>query len=138
MIKSFSELGPYRIEFDESLKHDPTVDRDSKVWYEQIPIRGKGYIYLKTTTGCAAYVPSMGIFNNMVKPLEDAQVPHQVDRLDDEGVIYFSLQDFKAAAKILGVKMKRPKPKPEVMEKGIEALKNYRLTNVQSDLEGQI
>ena len=34
--------------------------------------------------------------------------------------------------------MKRPKPKPEVMEKGIEALKSYRLANVQSDLEGQI
>ena len=90
MIKSFSEIGRYRIELDESWEHDRTKDHDAKIWYEQVPIRGKGFIYLKSTNGCAAYVPSMGMFNNMAKALEDAQVAHQVERLDGEGVIYFS------------------------------------------------
>jgi hypothetical protein len=116
MIKSFSEIRRYLIELDESWEHDRTKDLDAKIWYEQAPIRGKGFIYLKSTNGCAAYVPSMGILNNMIKALEDAQVPHQVERLGGEAVIYFNLQDFKDAAKILGAKMKKPKPKQELIE----------------------
>ena len=126
MIESFSELGRYRIEVDESWEHDRTKDQDAKIWYEQVPIRGKGFMYLRSLTGCAAYVPSMGILNNLVKALENAQMAFRTERLDGEGVILFDLADFKAVAKILGAKKKRPAPKPKIIENLVQAGKKFR------------
>jgi hypothetical protein len=126
VIESFSELGRYRIEVDESWEHDRTKDQDAKIWYEQVPIRGKGFMYLRSLTGCAAYVPSIGILNNLVKALENAQMTFRTERLDGEGVILFDLVDFKAVAKILGAKKKRPAPKPKIIENLVQAGKKFR------------
>jgi hypothetical protein len=124
VIGSFSELGRYRIEVDESWEHERTKDQDAKIWYEQVPIRGKGFMYLRSLTGCAAYVPSIGILNNLVKAL--VGIAHRVEWLDGEGVIMFDLADFEAVAKILGAKKKRPAPKQQIIENLVQAGKKFR------------
>lgn len=131
MIKSFAEFGRYRIELDESFAHGRTFNPDVKIWYEQVPIRRKGFIYLKSTNGCAAYVPTIGTINNMQKTLESAKIHHTVDKCDGEGLIYFDLHDFKKVAKILGAKRKRPAPSLEQIKKGCAALKLYRESKAQ-------
>jgi hypothetical protein len=75
----------------------------------------------------------------MVKVLEDARMAHKVERLDGEGVIFFDLADFKAIAKSLGAKKKRPAPKQEVIEKLVQAGKNFRFaTGANCTSDGQI
>jgi hypothetical protein len=139
VIRSFSELGRYRIEVDESWEHERTKDQDAKIWYEQVPIRGKGFMYLQSQTGCAAYVPSVGILKNLVKALEGSRIAHRVERLDDEGIIFFALADFAAVAKILGAKKKRPAPKQQIIENLVQAGKKFRFaTGVQCISDGQI
>ena len=110
----------------ESWEHERTKDQDAKIWYEQVPIRGKGFMYLRSLNGCAAYVPSVGILKNLVKALEGSRIAHRVERLDGEGVIFFDLADFAAVAKILGAKKKRPAPKPKIIENLVQAGKKFR------------
>lgn len=137
MIRSFSELGRYRIEVDESWERDRIKDQEAKIFYEQVPIRGKGFMYLRSLNGCAAYVPSIGILNNLAKALEG--IPHRVERLDGEGVIFFDLADFAAVAKILGAKKKRPAPKPQIIENLVQAGEKFRFaTGAQCISDGQI
>jgi hypothetical protein len=132
-------LGRYRVEVDESWERDRIKDQEAKIWYEQVPIRGKGFIYLRSLTDCAAYVPSIVILNNLVKALEGSRIAHKVERLDGEGVIFFDLADFKAVAKILGAKKKRPAPKPKIIENLVQAGKKFRFaTGAQCISDGQI
>ncbi len=137
MIRSFSELGRYRIEVDESWEHERTKDQDAKIWYEQVPIRGKGFIYLRSLNVCAAYMPSIIILNNLAKALEG--IAHRVERLDGEGIIFFDLADFAAVAKILRAKKKRPAPKQQIIENLVQAGKKFRFaTGAQCISDGQI
>lgn len=140
MIKSFAEFGRFKIAMDESWQHDRTKNPEVKIWYEQVPIRSKGLIYLHSTNGCAAYVPSIGTLNNMVKAMEQARIAHKVSLYDGEGLIFFDLHDFKKVAKIMGAKRKRPGPKVPISEearnRGLAKMNEGKINLAQSMTSG--
>jgi hypothetical protein len=135
MIKSFAEIDRYKIVLDESWEHERNRDYDAKIWYELIPIRIKGgMVYLQTTTSCAAFVPSIGVLNNLSAALTTANIPHKLEKLDGEGLICFGLHDLKKAAKIFGAKRRKTLTE-EQKKKAIANLSPFKPKHVDNGHE---
>ena len=139
MITSFTDIGRFKITMDESWDHEKNRKPEDKIWYEQIPCHGKGFIYLKSDTRCAAYIPSTGVLNNLSNALATARINHHVEHLDGEGFIYFALADLKRAAKVLKAKIRRKPLSEDHKKKLVEAGAAFRFSTGQDGTkQGQI
>lgn len=139
MIQSFAELGRFKIVLDESWKQERNRKSEDKIWYETIPCHGKGKIYLKNSNACIAYIPSIGILNNLSAGLTASGITHTIERLDGEGTLCFGIEDFKKAAKVLKARRRRRPLTEEERQMVSERLSPYQFSKRNNDEnQGQI
>jgi hypothetical protein len=121
--------GRYRIAFDECWYYErPEVKKVDRRWYEQIPCRGGGFIYLYSE-----HPPMLGLYTTQVKSARAImrRLPGlKAEWLDGEAVVYFPPGLLDQVAEMAGARRKRQgrKLSAEEITKLIEAGMAYRFT----------
>ena len=93
----------YRIAMDEAWAHErPEVRNPDRRWYEQIPCRAEGFIYLYSEDP-----PTLGLYSTQVKRARAIvkQIPGlKAEWMDGEAVIYFSRKSWTRSLRWPGPK----------------------------------
>lgn len=96
----------YRIALDEAWAYERSEVRNpDRRWYEQIPCRGGGFIYLYSEDP-----PTLGLYTTQVKSARAIvkKIPGLgAEWLDEEAVIYFSPDALDQVAEMAGARKKR-------------------------------
>jgi hypothetical protein len=128
--------GRYQITYDESWYHDPPEVRNpDQHWYERIPVRNGGHIYLFSENP-----PILGLYTTQVKSARAIarKFPElEVEWLDGEAVIYFPPELLDQIAEMAGARKKRQgrKLSPEEISRLVEAGKAHQFTGHAAGLQ---
>ena len=135
---NLSELstGRYRIGMDEAWEHErPEVRNPERRWYEQIPCRAGGFIYLYSEDP-----PTLGLYTTQVKSARAimTKIPGlQAEWMDGEAVIKFPPDALDQVAEMAGARKKRQGRKLTPTEKSnlLQAGKAHRFKNKSTGLQ---
>lgn len=98
--------GKYRMVFDESYYHEPSVALEDQQWYEQITCRGGGFVYLLSEKDklLAFFAPNGKIANLLL-----ASVPEAKMHLNcvTEAVISFPFDKLQSVNKVVHFRRKK-------------------------------
>lgn len=140
---NLSELstGRYRIALDEAWKYErPEVRNPDRRWYEQIPCRGGGFIYLESedpTPVLKLYTPMVksarAIFNK-IKHIPGVTADFHYD---GEAMILFPPEVLNQVAELAGARKKRQGRRLSAAEKSqlVEAGIAYRFNGNSAGLQ---
>ena len=115
---------------DEAWKHErPEVRNPDRRWYEQIPCRAGGFIYLYSEDP-----PMVGLYSTQVKSARAimSKIPGlRAEWLDEEAVIYFPPDALNQVAEMAGARKKRQGRKLTAAEKSnlLKSGKAHRFKN---------
>jgi hypothetical protein len=128
----------YRIEMDESWYHErPEVRDPDRQWYERIPVRNGGHLYLYNEDP-----PILGLYTTQIKSARTItrKFPGlKVEWMEGEAVIYFPPELLDQIAEMAGAKKKRigRKLSPEERAKLVTAGKAHQFTGHAKGLQGE-
>jgi hypothetical protein len=132
-----SKINPqYRIALDEAWDHErPEIRNPDRRWYEQIPCRGGGFIYLYSEEP-----PMLGLYTAHVKGARAIMrkiAGLKAEWMDGEAAIYFPPELLDQIAEMAGARKKRQGGQLTAAEKSklAEAGKAYRFTGKSTGLQ---
>jgi hypothetical protein len=135
--------GRYQIVYDEAWCHAPPAVRNpDRRWYERIPVRNGGHIYLYSEDP-----PTLGLYTTQVKSARaiTRKFPSlKAEWMDEEAVIYFHPDLLDWIADMAGARKKRQGRKLSIEERSrlLAAGKAHQFTGhttgLQDENPGQI
>ncbi len=133
----------FRIAMDEAWKYErPEVRNPDRRWYEQIPCRKGGFIYLYSEDP-----PTLALYTTQVKSARAimSKIPGlQAEWMDGEAVIYFPPDALDQVAEMAGARKKRQgrklsvEAKSKLLKAGMSYRFNVNSTGLQEENLGSI